>query len=591
MKKQLLKTYYFILLASIFHSDLAIAQSFTKITSGAVVSSPGDSRSVNWIDVNNDDFIDLQITNGAAGGQNNFLYLNDGNSGFTPLLSDTIVKDGKPSDGATWADTDNDGDWDCFVANWYNSIGLYYTNNGNGTFQLNTNSGLSSGITYAETAAWGDYDSDGLVDLYVTRSGGTVATNRNFLYHNNSNNFFTKINTGTLVTDALISRSANWTDIDLDGDLDLFVSNEGNSNNNENIYRNDSAGVFTKLSSGVLLNDGKKTMSSSWADFDNDGDLDVFLANENSSNALFRNDGNFNFTKLLSDTVSTGIANSFSSAWSDVDNDGDVDLFVTNSFLANTKLPCYFYINNGNGTFSRIGNHTLTADSAWTYGCAFGDYDNDGFEDLAVATCRFQGIDQNDFLYHNDGNLNNWVTFKLIGVTSNKSAIGAKVRIKATLNGIPTWQFREITAQSSYCGQNDMRAHFGLANATQIDSVKVEWPSGTIDFIDSVSTNQFFTLTETQGIQHIKSNEADFELFVYPNPSNGTISLNCVGFFQGDEVLITNYLGDTLSKIKLDAKINSLTLDLRKNGISKPGNYYITLLSKGKSSTKKITVL
>ena len=113
------------LLLQTWVSTILVAQSFTKITNGPVVNTPGDSRSVNWIDVNNDDLLDLMITNGPAGGQNNFLYLNDGAGGFTAVVNDTIVKDGKPSDGATWADTDNDGDLDCFVANWYNFIGLY----------------------------------------------------------------------------------------------------------------------------------------------------------------------------------------------------------------------------------------------------------------------------------------------------------------------------------------------------------------------------------------------------------------------------------------------------------------------------------
>ncbi len=566
------------------------AQSFTKITNSPVTSSPGDSRSVNWIDLNNDNFMDLQITNGPSGGQNNFLYLNDGLGGFTSITNDTIVKDGKPSDGATWADSDNDGDIDCFVANWYNSIGLFYQNNGNGTFQFNPTSGLSAGISYAETASWGDYDADGWVDLYVCRSGGTAATNRNFLFHNNGNNSFTKINSGSLVTDAFVSRSVNWTDIDLDGDLDLFVSNEGNSNNNENIYRNDSAGIFTKLTSGVLLNDGRKTMSSSWADFDNDGDMDVFLANENANNALYRNDGNFSFTKLLADTVSKGTAYSFSSAWSDVDNDGDLDLFVTNSFLTNTKMPCFFYVNNGNGSFTRIGNHTLTADSAWTYGCAFGDYDNDGFEDLAVATCRFQGVDQADFLYHNDGNTNHWITIKLIGTSTNKSAIGTKVSVKANLNGNTIWQHREISAQSSYCGQNELRAHFGLANASLVDSIKIQWLSGTVEYFDSVSINQFYTLTESLGLVNVSDKIKANELKIYPNPSNGSITLDGL-FYKGDELLFSNNLGDTLTKILVNANENQLVLNLSKNGITKPGIYYVTHLSNGKSNTKKITLL
>jgi len=519
------------------------------------------------------------ITNGPAGGQNNFLYLNNG-TGFIAVNNDTIVKDGKPSDGATWADTDNDGDIDCFVANWYNMIGLYYTNNGNGTFTYQANAGLTNGITYAETASWGDYDNDGLLDLYVARSGGTLATNKNFLFHNDGNNSFTKVTTGAPVNDAFVSRSVNWTDADSDGDLDLFVSNEDVSNNNENFYRNDGGGNFVKLTSGTLLNDGRKTMSSSWADYDNDGDMDVFLANENSNNALYRNEGNFNFTKIINDTISKGTANSFSAAWSDVDNDGDLDLFATNSFVSNTKLPCLFYLNNGNSSFTRVSNHTLTADSGWTYGCAFGDYDNDGFEDLAVATCRFQSQDQVDYLYHNDGNSNGWITIKLIGTTSNKSAIGAKVRLKANINGSSIWQMRELSAQSSYCGQNDLRAHFGLGNASTIDSLKIEWPSGLVQHFDSISINQFISVIEGQnpaGIDKIKSVN---QFTISPNPVGNKLFISQTKLLAGDLLVFMSGKGDTLSQLTISASTNKLEIDLKKQGIEKSGIYFLSIVSK-----------
>ena len=567
------------------------AQSFTKVSSGPVVSTLGDSRSVNWVDVNNDDLIDLMITNGPAGGQNNFLYLNSGGGNFTAVLTDTLVKDNQPSDGATFADCDNDGDLDCFVANWYNSIGLFYNNNGNGNFTYNSAAGLTNGITYSETASWGDYDKDGLVDLYVARSGGTIPTNRNFLFHNNGNNSFTKITTGNPTTDAAVSRSVNWTDIDLDGDLDLFVTNEDISNNNEYLYRNDGAGTFTKLTAGALVNDGRLTMSSSWADFDNDGDLDVFLANDKSTNALFRNDGNFVFTKLLSDTVSTTPSNSFSSAWSDVDNDGDLDLFVTNSFKTNTKMPCFFYLNNGNSGFSRVSNTTLTADSAWTYGCAFGDYDNDGFEDLAVATCRYQNNDVADFLYHNNANSNHWLTLKLIGTTTNRSALGTKVRAKATINGNTVWQLREISSQSSYCGQNDMRAHFGLGNATLIDSLKIEWLSGLVEYFDSIPADQFLTLTEGQGISAIKETEKTPDFSIYPNPAKENITLFSADFRKGNELIFSNDSGELVTKIKLENDAKELQFNLSKLSISKSGNYFIRLKTKKGSCIKKFIKL
>jgi len=580
---------FFFLPAFIFLAKILCGQAFTKVTTGPLVNTPGDSRSVNWLDVNNDGLVDCMITNGLSGGQNNMLYINAGAGNFTAVTGDPLVMDGKPSDGATWADTDNDGDLDCFVANWYNINNLFYANDGNGNFTQLTSGNFVNDGGYSETASWGDFNADGQVDLYVCNSAGTK---QNFLYKNLGANTFSKITTGAMVTDAFESRSVNWTDLDLDGDLDLFIANE--SNGHENIYRNDGAGAFTKITAGPLVNNAGNTMSGSWADFDNDGDLDVFLANDQGSNlilqtnALFRNEGNFNFTKLVADTVSKTPGTSFSSAWSDVDNDGDLDLFVTNAFKQNTKLVNYFYLNNGNGGFTRV-NNALTADSSWTYGCAFADYDNDGFEDLAVATCRFGGVDINDFLYHNNGNSNGWITIKLIGISSNKAAIGTKIRLKATINGSSVWQLREVSAQSAYCSQNDLRVHFGLGNATIIDSLKIEWPSGINQYSVSLSPNQFLSIVESATLTTSIKNESNrLGIKIFPNPSDRIFMIkNEEGFKPGDKIQIADIAGRVLTHLVIKESSSQYDLDFVKLGYS-AGHYLLTIFSGSKSFTQKL---
>jgi hypothetical protein len=575
----------YVILLSVFFCSEIYSQTFTKVTAGPLVNSAGDSRSVNWVDVNNDGFMDCMITNGPSGGQNNSLFINNGTGNFTQVTGDSIVLDNKPSDGATWADTDNDGDLDCFVVNWYNVNNLFYTNNSAGNFTKINSGPQVNDLGYSETAAWGDYDNDGLVDLYVTNSAGIK---RNFLYKNLGANTFTKVVTGTPVTDAFASRCVNWTDIDLDGDVDLFVTNENSQK--ENIYRNDGAGVFVKLTAGALLNDAGNTNSGSWADFDNDGDLDVFLANDQGYNGLFRNDGNFNFTKLVADTTAKDESRSFSSSWSDVDNDGDLDLFVTNSFGTSTKLTNFFYMNNGNSTFSRIGNMALTADSAWSYGCAFGDYDNDGFEDLAVATCRFNGVDDPDLLYHNDGNANHWITIKLTGTLSNHAAIGTKVRLKATINGSPVWQLRELSAQSAYCSQNDMRAHFGLGNATTIDSIKIEWPSGIVQYSTAVNADQFIHIIENGSVTSVTDHKHKSRLSIFPNPANGIISINMgKPFAAGDRIVITDASGKQLAELSISSSAREYSIDTKKYNLS-PGTYFISVFSASQKATQSIII-
>jgi hypothetical protein len=561
------------------------AQYFTRITNSPVATDPGDSRSVNWIDVNGDGAVDCFISNGPQGGQNNTLYLNDGAGNFTAVLQDTIVQDNAPSDGATFADIDNDGDLDAFVVNWYNHNNLMYTNNGDGTFNKIAVGAAVTDAGYSETAAWADYDMDGLVDLYVTNSAGNK---KNFLYHNEGNGQFTRIEGGDIVNDAFFSRNISWADIDNDGDLDAFVTNE--EAQNEQLYRNDGQGNFTKVSTGDLVNDGGHTMSSSWADFDNDGDLDVVLANDRGFNSLFRNDGNLNFTKLLSDTVCTTPSRSFSSAWGDIDNDGDLDLFFTNSFAPGARWPNFLYINNGDGSFSRINQDITTTDSGWSYGCAFADYNNDGFLDLAVATCRFAGADEPNYLYQNNGNGNNWLSISLEGRQSNRSCIGARVYVKAMINGNAVWQMRELSAQSAYCGQNDMRAHFGLGDATMADSVRVVWPSGQVEHFAAVAAGQFVHYKEMEEI-HTKDHIKGKGLCIYPNPARDHIWMELAkdGFAGSTEVAMYGMDGKLILKTHFPARQLSFRLDIE-NKVIASGNYLFQLRQGNNVWVRKVTI-
>jgi hypothetical protein len=220
-------------------SGMASAQFFTKVTDSPISTTIGDSRSVNWVDVNDDGYIDCFISNGPQAGQNNMLYINDANGNFTAVTDDPIVKDGDPSDGATFADIDNDGDLDAFVVNWYNKNNLAYLNDGTGKFTQVLEGIWVNQFGYSETAAFGDYNSDGLVDLYVTNSAGT---RKNFLYKNLGGANMELITGIAPVTDLFSSRNVSWSDIDNDGDLDLYVTNENGEK--ENLYRNDGAGFL-----------------------------------------------------------------------------------------------------------------------------------------------------------------------------------------------------------------------------------------------------------------------------------------------------------------------------------------------------------
>lgn len=576
-----------ILLLGVFIQQ-ANAQFFSRVTGTALSSEIKDSRSINWVDVNNDGKLDLFISHGPSGGQNNSLFLNTGANSFSLMSADDICQDMSPSDGASFADVDNDETLDAFVANWYNQNNLFYTNLGNGVFLKHISEIISNDQGYSETASWGDYDKDGLVDLYVTNSAGSK---KNYLYHNDGNLEFTKITLGDHVNDSYASRNVNWVDIDSDGDLDIFVTNENNQN--ENLYRNDGVTGFTKLTTGPLLNNGGNTNSSSWADIDNDGDLDVVLINDGGFNSLFLNNGNFQFTKVVNDTLVKTPSRSFSSAWSDIDNDGDLDLFVTNSFGPPVKQLNFLYINDGSGHFSRNSSDATVSDSSWFYGCAFGDYNNDGFEDLAVATVRFGGIDSEDFLYKNNGNTNNWITLKLTGTFSNKSAIGTKVRLKAVINGNPTWQMREVSSHSSYNGQNDMRVHFGLGNATNIDSIVVEWPSGIVENYTNVTRNQFIEYVE--GAIHLNLERETLNqtnnLSIYPNPTKNKIHVELTNssLNRGDVLRLINLSGQSVFSYTLDQTAKTLDIDV--SGLNIKAGVYLLVLERNNKVSQLNKVL
>jgi len=571
---------------------------FTKITNSPVVTTPGDSRSVNWIDVDGDEDLDLFITNGPEQGQNNFLYLNDGSGGFTLMTGDPIVQDNKPSDGATWADFDNDGDNDCFVVNWYDVNNLFYKNKGDGTFEQVTTGNLVTDGGYSETASWGDFDNDGDLDLFVTNSGLAASLpveKRDFFYRNNGDGTFSKITTGAPVTDALLTRSVNWTDFDLDGDLDIFTTNENNEN--ENLYRNDGNETFTKLTNSPLVTNGGSTMSSSWGDFDNDGDLDVFLANAPGNDALFRNDGNETFTKVTSDPVVTSGGNSFGSQWADVDNDGDLDLFVTNAF-GSGLLKNFLFWNDGDGSFTRDTAEVVSKDMGWSYGCAFGDYDRDGDLDLAVANCY--NASQPDYLYENHAseNGNNWLVVNCVGTTSNRSAIGAKVRVTATIGGQQVTQLREISAQSGYCGQNQLAPHFGLGDAEKV-TIEVQWPSGIEQVFGNIFPNQYITIAENGDVTSTNSPLSGGKgLRMFPPAPNPFRDSVVITWEQDEAADLLFEIADLQGKIIFSEKKNVAAgkHDWRWNGLDMsgskvPNGVYVVTLKSEKGERKSLRII
>ncbi|KXK52812.1 MAG: Carbohydrate binding module (family 6), partial [Chlorobi bacterium OLB5] len=269
-------------------------------------------------------------------------------------------------------------------------------------------------------------------------------------------------------------------------------------------------------------------------DYDNDGDLDLFVTNsENQKNFLFRNDGNFNFTRILNDPIVNENGYYACSGWGDYDNDGDLDMFVTQAYgPSSAPLLNHLYKNllveTGTASFEKITNDIIVNDAGFSYGFAWADWDADG--DLDLFTARTFNENENNAAYLNNGNSNKWIIIKLSGASATyRSPISSKVKVKAVLNGNPVWLVRTVEGQSGYCGQN-MDLHFGLGNTAVIDSIIVEWPSNNTEVYTGVQVNQIIRIVEGSGIIGINNpgNEVPegFLLYQnYPNPFNPETSI------------------------------------------------------------------
>jgi hypothetical protein len=452
--------------------------------------------------------------------------------------------------GSTWGDFDDDGDLDIFINSWTPSInnplcyGRLFQNNCNGDFTRITSipgNILKDVGTWAGGASWIDYNNDGFIDLYTSHDGGR----NNSLYQNNGDGTFTQITDLIVVNDQAYTRGHTWGDLNNDGWLDLFLGNDGGNNIHQSdfLYLSTGPSSWIQITSGDLVNDNARTQGFCFGDYDNDGFLDIYT----SLNQLHKNNGDGTFTKITN-TIASQYWSQWSSSWVDIDNDLDLDLFMhgcfgwpsrmlinngDGTFTALTNDPLVttvvhnnggqtwgdydndgdldvlvsdfyknqLYSNNGDGTFTRITTEIVGNDDvAEAYGATWNDYDKDGDLDLFIPNAF--GNPPNYFYintYQNTGNSNHWINIKCKGVQSNSSAIGARIYIKTTINNQSKWQMREINANHS-CpqgGVNPLNQHFGIGEATIIDTVKIYWPkSGITQIFTNVTPDRYIDITE-----------------------------------------------------------------------------------------------
>jgi len=466
----------------------APAQSFTQVTTGPIVNDGGWNYGCGWGDYDADGCDDLFVVNNCSTDKNNFLYHNNGDATFTKITSGIVVTDGGSSYGCTWGDYDNDSHLDLFVAN-YNENNFLYHNNGDGTFTKITTGAIVTNGGSSACAAWGDYDNDGHLDLYVCNR-----TSANFLYHNEGDGTFTRIVSGLIATENRNSGACAWGDYDRDGYLDLYVVNAGPDYNS--LFHNEGDGTFTKISGDPSVSFLESCDCVTWGDYDNDGDLDLFTAPGMLPGSaydlyLFNNQGDGSFVRVAG-LPHAGINAGGGSAMVDYDNDGDLDIFLA----AYDGTRNVLLENDGGGGFTQLTTGVLVTSSNYNKGTCWADCDGDGDLDVFIAVNNYFGGNNRFFL--NDGNTNHWFEVACQGVASNAMGIGAVVSVTAEIGGTVVTQTHQISAQTGggSSSQNSLIAHFGLGDATVVQEVVVSWPSGVVDAFHFLDVDQRWEVVE-----------------------------------------------------------------------------------------------
>ncbi|NNE46280.1 MAG: T9SS type A sorting domain-containing protein [Rhodothermales bacterium] len=492
-------------LISVSHGSNTHAQSFTRVTDvGPIVTDQILSTGAAWNDINGDGFLDMF----ALGETQNLLYVNDGDGTFTAQTSGNFLTPEGVGNAALWADYNNDGFQDLFISNFVTMAGgtqlasnALFRNSGPPDYTLEMVN-IGPELNASPSASWVDYDQDGDVDLFSAGARvevGGEATGDLF-YRQDAGGVFTRIE--FLPFTALrpgVGTHDTWVDYDGDGDQDLFVVIWSSTNKLYKSLLEESGNPnrFDVVTTSGLTTDGAVSdIGSSWGDYDDDGDFDVFIPILSSSDRLYRNDGDGTFTRITSTPVTSG--RSVMGVWGDADNDGDLDLYT------GSRSPV-LYVNDGNGGFEAVPaseDGDLSLPPPALQGGNWGDYDNDGDLDLFLLTYAIpanrDGSPQPNHLLRNDGGTaNHWITIQCVGALSNRSAIGARVSVKRTVNGIPKWQHRMISGgTTSFVFHGDNRAHFGLGEASVVDSIRIAWPSGIEQVAVNEDVDQILTIVE-----------------------------------------------------------------------------------------------
>lgn len=471
---------------------------FVDVAGEMEAQAPGHGAGVAWGDYDGDGDEDLYVVNLGSGGagEANKLLRNDGDR-FVDVSQEAGVADAGPGVGAAWADVDNDGlleasDLDLFVSNRPGNNGLF-VNDGAGSFaNLSGDAGVTDYYGMGEGLAWFDGNRDGLVDLYVANyTGATGARRPNRLYQALGDGTFAEVAEELGAADVGNGEGVAIADYDSDGRPDIFVANAGGRDALLNA-RPDGTYSDVALQLGVDGGSGS-SFGVAWADYDNDGWLDLYVARQ-GANSLYRNLGEgAGFEDVAADVGVGGSQWSLGCSWADYDNDGFIDLYVANAAQGGF-LPADVLYRNMGGTadsgpvFADVTDSAGIANVLDARGTAWADYDGDGDLDLYVVN---QGLGEPNRLYQNGGGPNHWLHVELAGTSSNRSAIGARVTVTTDMT-----QVREVSGGSGFASQDSLTLEFGLGEWSEGVDVQITWPNGGTTPLENVAVDQVLMVEE-----------------------------------------------------------------------------------------------
>ncbi|HHL32038.1 MAG TPA: CRTAC1 family protein, partial [Oceanospirillales bacterium] len=523
---------------------------FVEVSEGAGIDFehfPGKRQSllpedmgsgVAWGDYNNDGLVDLFLVNfkGSINDKNgkaqHGLYQNNGDGTFNNVTTQVGLDKPSYGMGVAWGDFDNDDDLDLYISN-YGANQLYRNDGDAGFTDISTQAGVAH-TGFGAGVSWGDFNHDGLIDLYlcnyvkfINDNSMSLGMNKQYnteipytinpssydaasnqLYQNNGDGTFTDVAKQAGVENKNgRSLVAAWFDFDNDGYQDLYIANDISENG---VYHNNQDGTFTDIGASSLAADYRGAMGLAVGDYDNDQDLDLFvthwLAQEN---ALFRNNVSMNWKTddgnkkifFVDEGEIMGLGQislrtvGWSTAFTDFDNDGLLDLWVVNgstlqqqadSSLLEPQQLHLFRQQQGKGFYeiSKFAGAALSTEFVGRGG-AQADFNNDGKIDLAIMRYGESPL----LLENTSKNQANWIKFRLRQQGKNTRALGTRVKIRTA----DTWQTAEIGAQGLYLSQNNTDVHFGLGKHQQIDEIIIVWSDGEQQKLSAIQANQLIS--------------------------------------------------------------------------------------------------